>query len=273
MDAALQRRVQRYGWDKASAYYEQFWAAQLRPAQDKLLELAELRPGEAVIDIAAGTGLVTFRAAEAVGPTGRVLGTDISEKMVAVATEEAARRGLSGTVEFRRADAEKLAAPDGSFDAALCALGFMYVPDHLQALREMGRVLRPGGRAVAAVWGARRDCGWAEIFPIVERRVQSEVCPLFFQLGQGNALELAFEAAGFGGIRVARIQTLLRYASAEDALGAAFAGGPVALAYSRFNDETRESAHAEYLESIAGFREGEGYAVPGSFVVVAGVKA
>jgi ubiquinone/menaquinone biosynthesis C-methylase UbiE len=268
MDPRLQRRVQRYGWDKATAHYERFWAQQLEPAQDLLLSMAALRPGERVLDIACGTGLVTFRAAAAVGPSGRVVGTDLSEGMIVAIRQEAARRGVAG--EFARQDAEALEFPDRSFDAALCGLGLMYVPDAQQALREMRRVLVPGGRAVAAVWGARGRCGWAEIFPIVERRVASEVCPLFFMLGTGDALAIGFEGAGFRNIRTERIATTLDYASADDAIGAAFAGGPVALAYSRFDEPTRVEAHAEYLESIARYRVGDGYRIEGEFVVVRG---
>jgi SAM-dependent methyltransferase len=190
--------------------------------------------------------------------------------MVKAIRELAAERGVAG--EFSRQDAEQLDFDDGTFDATLCALGLMYVPDGQKAVAELHRVLRPGGRAVAAVWGARRNCGWAEIFPIVERRVASDVCPLFFMMGSGDVLADTFTLAGFGQVEAARITTTLEYATAEDALGASFAGGPVALAYSRFDDEARESAHAEYLESIAAFRAGAGYRVPGEFVVVRGVK-
>jgi ubiquinone/menaquinone biosynthesis C-methylase UbiE len=73
MEPALQRRVQRYGWDKAANHYEDFWQKQLKPAQDKLLELAKLQPGEKCIDIASGTGLVSFPALEKVGNNGFVL--------------------------------------------------------------------------------------------------------------------------------------------------------------------------------------------------------
>jgi ubiquinone/menaquinone biosynthesis C-methylase UbiE len=241
MDARLQRRVQRYGWDKAAPHYERYWAEQLLPAQDRLLELADLQPGDRVLEVAAGTGLVTLRVARAVGPTGKVLATDISEAMVTALEATAAAADLV-TVTVRRADAEELGVEPESFDAALCALGLMYVPDPLAATREMARAVRPGGRVVAAVWGARSKCGWAEIFPIVERRVASEVCPLFFQLGTGDALQLTMEAADLTDIRIDRIATTLRYDSAEDACGAAFAGGPVALAYSRFDEPTRQAS-------------------------------
>lgn len=266
MDARLQRRVQRYGWDRAAAHYEPLWRAQLAPAQRLLLDMAALQPGERVLDIACGTGLITLPAADAVGPAGSVLGTDISDEMVRAAADAAQRAGHEHT-RFVRMDAESLDVPDGSFDAALCALGLMYVPDPVRALSGMRRALRPGGRAVVAVWGARANCGWAEIFPIVDSRVNSEVCPLFFQLGTGNALAYAMGIAGLMEVSVQRISTILEYASEDDAIGAAFAGGPVALAYSRFDDETRDAAHAEYLESIAGFRNGSGYSIPGEFVV------
>jgi len=269
MDARLQRRVQRYGWDRAAPLYERYWAEQLLPAQDRLLEMADLRPGERVLDVACGTGLVTIRAARAVGPTGSVLATDISEAMVETLATTVKEAGLD-RVTVRRADAESLGVPAASFDAALCALGLMYVPDPVAATSEMARALRPDGRVVAAVWGARANCGWAEIFPIVESRVASQVCPLFFQLGTGPALELTMEAAGLRDLTVERIATTLRYPTGEDACGAAFAGGPVALAYSRFDEATRAAAHREYLASIARFRDVDGYRIPGEFVIGSG---
>jgi len=175
-------------------------------------------------------------------------------------------------VEARRLDAEDLSLPDGSFDAALCALGLMYVPDPDAALREMRRVLRPGGRVATAVWGRHECCGWADIFPIMDARVASEVCPLFFELGTGNSLGQSLRKAGFEDVAVERFQTLLPYHCDEDALNAAFAAGPVALAYSRFDAATRETAHAEYLESIRGYRVNGGYRIPGEFVLAVGRK-
>ena len=271
MDPKLQRRVQRYGWDRAAEHYDRSWSAQLEPAQRLLLEMANLRPGESVLDIACGTGLVTFNAAAAVGPAGVVVGTDISEAMVASCRRAAAERGWT-QARFERMEAESLQLADGSFDAVLCALGLMYVTDFPGAIREMHWVTKPGGRAVAAVWGRRDRCGWAEIFPIVDRRVNTEVCPMFFQLGTGNAQHDLFEQAGFARVRTERIQTLLEYESPESACLAAFAGGPVAMAYSRFDAATRDAAHAEYLESIAGFRRDGRYQIPGEFVVTRGEK-
>lgn len=272
MDARLQLRVQRYGWDRAAALYQQYWERQLAPAQQRLLALADIQRGERVLDLACGTGLVTFPAADAVGPTGFVLATDISDEMVKMVTLEAERRGLP-QVRAERLAAEETATPDKPFDVALCALGLMYVTDPMAVLRAMHAALRPGGRCVVAVWGARARCGWAEIFPIVDRRVRSEVCPLFFQLGGGDALRISVQQAGFGDIQVDRIAATLDYDSPEDACGAAFAGGPVALAYSRFDDATKGEVHREYLDSIAEWKHGDGYRVPGEFVVASGVRS
>lgn len=267
MDERLQRRVQRYGWDLAAAGYEPLWAAQLAGVQATLLAQAALAPGERVIDIACGTGLVTLGAAHAVGPDGSVVGVDLSGEMVAAAALRARECGMP-SVDFTRMDAERLECADAGFDVALCALGLMYVPEPERALREMRRVLRPGGRMVCAVWGERAHCGWAELFGIVQAEVASEVCPLFFRLGQAGALARACADAGFESLRIECISTTLDYANADEACEAAFAGGPVALAWSRFDVSVRERVRRQYIESIAAWRDGEGYRVPGEFVVV-----
>jgi len=271
MDAKLQRRVQRYGWDKAASYYERSWQSQLQPAQSALLELASLERGIEVLDIACGTGLVTLKAAAMIAPGGRIVGTDISEQMICAARDIAASRGI-GNAYFERMEAEQSAFGDNSFDVVLCALGLMYVPDPEKAIRDFHRMLRPKGRAVCAVWGQRNKCGWADIFPIVDARVQSEVCPMFFRLGTAQNLQHAFKAAGFGDIVEKRLDTRLEYASGEEACDAAFVGGPVALAYSHFSPDTKSQARREYLESIKAYLISDHYSIPGEFVVVAGTK-
>jgi hypothetical protein len=90
---------------------------------------------------------------------------------------------------------------------------------------------------------------------------------MFFHLGTGDTLARAFAAADFAEVRSERLATTLRYATADEALEAVFRAGPVALAYARFDERTRQAVHAEYLDSIAAYRVGDGYRLPGEFVV------
>jgi SAM-dependent methyltransferase len=254
----------------AAVDYESLWQAQLAEAREALFTVASPAVGERVIDIACGTGLVSFEAARAVGPSGQVHGIDLSERMIDAAKRRARNLELSNCI-FSRMDAETLALPDASFDIAFCALGLMYMPDPEQALREMCRVLTPGGRISLAVWGERTKCGWSAIFPIVDDEVASEVCPLFFRLGEQEILSRMCADAKFGDVRHCRVTATLTFANANDACDAAFVGGPVALAWSRFNDEIRARVRARYLNAIEPWRYGHGYRIPGEFVIATAV--
>jgi SAM-dependent methyltransferase len=270
MDPKLQNRVQRYGWDAASAFYEDGWREPLRPAQRTLLETAALSPGERVIEAACGSGLVTRMIAEAVGPGGEVVATDLSQNMVDLTARCCAGEGL-GWVTTARMGADDLAVEEGRFDAALCALGLMYVPDPRRAVLSMRRAVRPGGRVAATVWGERRNCGWAEIFPIVDARVASEVCPLFFASGAPDALRSDFEAADLGDIQERRQQEVLAFRDERALLTAMLRGGPVALAVKRFTAAVMAEVEGEFLASVREYRASDGrYRIPGEFVTVAG---
>jgi ubiquinone/menaquinone biosynthesis C-methylase UbiE len=270
MEPRLQRRVQRYGWDLAANEYEPLWQAQLADVQAKLLESVALEPGERVLDVACGTGLVTLHAARVVGERGRVLGVDLSGHMVDAASQRARAQHLHN-VSFTRMDGEALNLPDASFDVALCALGLMYLPQPEQALREMRRVLRPGGRLGLAVWGERSRCGWSALFQIVDAEVASEVCPLFFRLGQPQALADLCLDAKFELAQHHRVAATLSYADADEACNAAFVGGPVSLAWARFDMHARARVRARYLQAIEAWRHDQGYQVPGEFVIVSAV--
>jgi SAM-dependent methyltransferase len=271
MDARLQRRVQRYGWDRAVAGYARHWHGPLAGVHDELLTLAAAAPGEAVLDVACGTGQVSMAAARAVGPSGQVVGVDIADAMVQAAHQLALSEGLV-QARFERMDAEQLALPDASFDLALCSLGLMYLPQPEAALRELHRVLRPGGRAVLAVWGERSRCGWAPLFGIVDAEVRSEVCPLFFGLGQGEALARCCAAAGLRPISQRRRSDPLDYADADEACAAAFVGGPVALAWSRFDATVRARVQTRYLDALGPWQHGRGYRVPAEYLLVVAAR-
>ena len=155
MDPKLQVRVQRYGWDAASGYYEDGWRGPLAPAQRTLLEMAALQRDERVIEAAAGSGLVTKMIARIVGPSGEVMATDLSQNMVDLTARQCAAEGLDW-VRTARVSADDLAVEEGHFDAALCALGLMYVPDPRLAIASMRRAVRSGGRVAATVGASAR---------------------------------------------------------------------------------------------------------------------
>jgi ubiquinone/menaquinone biosynthesis C-methylase UbiE len=272
VEAKVHRRVQRYGWDLAVEDYDRYFLPVLGHCAESCLDMVGLGPGERVLDVATGTGVAAFAASERVGPGGEVVATDISQKMVDAVREQAERKGVAN-MAFQRVDAEDLDFPDGSFDAVMCILGLMYPANPQRAIGQMLRVTKAGGRATAAVWGRRGRCGWASIFPIVDERVRSDVCPMFFQLGNPGALALAFETAGFTDLREERVDRTLEFKSAADLLSAMFAGGPAALAYSKFSDDVKEAVHAEFLDSVEEYRHGEGFTIPGEFVFIAGRRA
>lgn len=272
MDARLQLRVQRYGWDAAAAHYHAGWQNQLRPAHDRLLQMARIRAGQRVIETACGSGLVTLRLAETVGAGGHVLATDLSQGMVDDLQTRLKARSMTN-IEVKRMPAERLDVPDESFDTAICALGLMYTPDPAAALTEMARVIAPGGTVAATVWGERRNCGWAEVFPIVDARVASEVCPMFFGTGAPGALERLFENAGLETLQEHRQSETLAFRSDTDVVEAVLLGGPVALAVKRFSDQDWQQVCQEFLASVADYKNSDGsYDIPGAFVTVTGIR-
>ena len=269
MDEKLQLRVQRYGWDAAAPFYDEAWRSRLAPAQETLIAVCQLTPGLKVVELAAGSGLVTFPVAEAVGADGTVLATDISGEMCAKGQASATGLGLH-QVTFERMNSEALACEDRSFDRAICSLGLMYMPNPVAALGEMKRVLRPGGRVAVLIWGERQKCGWADIFPIVDARVKTEVCPLFFSLGAPGALASQLEAAGFSDVEQQRIDMTQHFEDAADLLAAKIDSGAVALAAKRFDEETRRGVNEDFLASMSKYRNGQGYEIPVEFVIASG---
>ena len=263
--------MQRCGWDKAHELYERHWACPLGPAQMRVVELADFAHGDRVLDVACGTGLVTFPAAVMVGSDGLVAGIDISGRMIEHVQREARRRGML-QVEANRMKAEALLFPENSFDVTLCAFGLNYVTDPATALQEMFRVTRPGGRMVAAVWGRRECCGWAGMLPIMKARVPTEVCDPVFDLGTDDALARAILAAGFADVTVERMRSTLAFDSEAHALAAVFAGGPGrgALLPFRRRHQTRGTRRVSHFHRL--LQEGSRYLIPGEFVLAVGKK-
>jgi SAM-dependent methyltransferase len=134
----------------AQVYEEFFVPAMFAPCARELLALAQPAPGDRALDVACGSGIVARLAAEHVGPGGRVTGLDLRPGMLAVAASLPAPAGAA--VEWVEGDALALPFEDGSFDLALCQQGVQFFPDQPLAVREMRRILTPGGRIGIAVW-------------------------------------------------------------------------------------------------------------------------
>ena len=262
MDAKVHRWVQRRGWDRAVRHYQTYWQDQLRPAHERVLAAADLQPAQQVIDIACGTGMVTLPAATAVG----------LRRLEVVAREGLAVDRREPEVGARRAEREVAVLGQGHDlpGSAPRGRGQYVLSRRQRPAREAGSFTASlgAGTVFATMTLSRLRLG--QLFPIVDARVSSDVCPMFFALGAGDCLAHVVECAGFIAVDLVRLSVELVYADAAAALGTAFLGGPVALAYSRFDDATKASAHDEYLTSIALYRAGDGYRVPGEFVIASG---
>lgn len=144
-------------WDRISPLYLQEVDRRFLPVVQHVIARAALAPGQKVLDLGTGTGSVAVTAAPRVTPWGNVLGIDISAEMLRLAQQRVTALGLDN-VSFREGRAEAIPATEGAFDVLLASLSLMYAIDRSAAAREIARVLRPGGRLVAAVWAGPEQC-------------------------------------------------------------------------------------------------------------------
>jgi ubiquinone/menaquinone biosynthesis C-methylase UbiE len=217
-DATSYREQSQATWDAAAGGWElerdRMWEA-TRAVSEGLVEMAAPGAGEIVLDIAAGAGDTGFLAAGLIGPQGRLISTDRSPQMLAVAERGAQRRGLAN-VEFRLIDAEAMELVDASVDVVLCRWGYMLMADPAAALAETRRVLRPQGRLALAVWGARGDNPWNTVVmdAFIERGLlpapgQDE--PGMFRLADRGRLEALLRGAGFESVQLRDLPVAWRF--------------------------------------------------------------
>ncbi|MEP6900825.1 MAG: methyltransferase domain-containing protein [Actinomycetota bacterium] len=138
-------------YDAVTEQFDYFTEQLSSPLAVRMVSLAEIKPMDSVLDIGTGTGVVALQAAKKIGAGGKVEGIDLSEGMLATATAKAGQTGLAEKVEFRQMDAEKLEFADESFDKVVSLFALLHFPDPLTALKEIYRVMKPGGRLVVAV--------------------------------------------------------------------------------------------------------------------------
>lgn len=196
-----------FGGTAAEVYERQLVPAMFAPWAPLLVEAAQVRPGDHVLDLACGTGVVARAAAERVGSTGRVVGLDVNPAMLAVA--RSLPRGDGAAIEWCEASALEMPLPNDAFDVVLCQQGLQQFPDRPSALAEIYRVLKPDGRLAACVWSRVERCpGMAALVDALERHVgvaaaNNRRAP--FALGDAAELEGLVVEAGFRDVAVRTI--------------------------------------------------------------------
>jgi ubiquinone/menaquinone biosynthesis C-methylase UbiE len=222
-DPVAYKESTRRQWQDAAAAWDR-WGEVLErwlgPATERMLDLAGVREGSRVLDVAAGAGGQSFAAARRVGPRGSVLATDISTNLLAFVTRRARESGL-GNVETAVLDGEALDVPEASFDAVISRLGFIYFPDRQGALRGMRRALKPGGRLAGIVFSTPQANEFFSLpVSIIRRRAalppSAPGQPGPFSLGEPGVIEAAYERAGFGAVEAQRMPAPLRLGSAAE---------------------------------------------------------
>jgi ubiquinone/menaquinone biosynthesis C-methylase UbiE len=190
---------------------------------ERMLDLAELRPGARVLDIATGRGEPALRAAHRVAPEGFVLGTDIASDMLAFASARAATESLSN-LALIVTDGETLAGvPEHAFDAALCRWGLMFFKRPREALKAARRSLRPGGTMVAAVWAAPECASWWSMpRDVLARHVGMQPIdstkPGPFRYASSETFRADLEESGFSFVCEEELDTAVMEAGTPDGL-------------------------------------------------------
>jgi ubiquinone/menaquinone biosynthesis C-methylase UbiE len=233
-----------------------------------MLKAAGLKPGDHVLDIAAGTGDQSMLAARMVGPSGSVLATDISADMLSIAARVAQQEGLT-TVTTRVMDAEQLDLEDNTFDAAICRLGLMLIP-HLQpALREIYRVLKPGGKLAALVWSTpEHNPLFALPLSIVSKYARGASSPLPnpLSLADPSVFERELTQAGFQHVSTQALPFESHYASL-DAYLQSTAGRLVAAVIGQLGPEEQQQLVSEVRQAASQFEGPHGLVAPAEFLL------
>jgi ubiquinone/menaquinone biosynthesis C-methylase UbiE len=274
------KETTRKQWQNAAASWHRWTPtiqAWLEPVTESMLAMAKLKPGDHVLDLAAGAGEPSISAARIVGPSGHVLATDISSNILEFAAQTARERGLTN-YETRVMDGEKPDQPDDSFAAVLSRLGLIYFPDRAGALRGARRVLRSGGHVVLASFSTPDHNRFFSIpITIIRRRAglaaPAPGLPGPFSLGAPGVMESMLKDAGFEDVQTAIVQPPLKLQSAAEctrferesfgALGQMLAGLPEA---------EQEAAWDEIEQELRTFEGKGGFEAPTELVVGAGTK-
>jgi ubiquinone/menaquinone biosynthesis C-methylase UbiE len=236
-----------------------------------LLDAAELRPGDRVLDVACGTGVVTRLTAERVGRDGAVAGLDINPAMLAVARSVPTS---GAAIEWHEASAESLPLADGSFDVVLSSLGMQFVPDKASALREMRRVLAPDGQLAIATVGPTPP-----LFAILEQALARHVKPeaaafmrAVFSLHEPQELETLTSGAGFCHVQVRSKALSVALPEPSDFLWQYVHSTPLAAAVAETDDAGRAALERDVVAAWQPFAKDGALAFDGNAVLTTARK-
>ena len=229
-----------YGASPAENYQRFFVPSIGRPVADDLIGVAGLQPGQRVLDVACGTGVVTRLAAERVGAAGVVAGLDVNPGMLTVARSQTPP-GMS--IEWHQANADSMPLSDEAFDVVLCQMGLQFISSKLTALREMRRVLKPAGRALVTVPGPNPD-----MFAIMRDALARHLSPqaasfgdLVFSMHDVDELSELMRSAGFRKVDVQARPKTLRLPGPEDFLWQYLYSTPLAEAVAQTGEAKRNA--------------------------------
>jgi ubiquinone/menaquinone biosynthesis C-methylase UbiE len=226
-----------------------------------LVEAAGVQPGDRALDVACGTGVVTRLLAERVGPTGTVVGLDLTPAMLALAR----RAAPQPNIEWVGGSAVRMALPDATFDQVLCEQGRQFFPDKPAALREMRRVLMPGGRLALSCWCAVEHLpGYLALEQALARRIGPEQAALPpCSLGDADTLRSLVTSAGFRAVRLRIDAKMSRFQSVEHMVRA-IAGGATSMRgmLAAPGEGVLDTIVAEVSAATRAYVDDDGWAVP-----------
>jgi ubiquinone/menaquinone biosynthesis C-methylase UbiE len=224
LDSNQIKESQRQSWNSVSEGWQKWWKTFENGAYNissKLVELANIKPGDKALDIATGIGEPAITAAKSVGSNGHVLATDISPQMLSIAKQRAASLGVENIMEFKEGDAETIDLPDSSFNGVFCRWGLMYLPNPYDALTNIYRALVSDGYFAAAVWATPDKVPFLALpTSIVRQETQAPApapgTPGPFNLADENQLKDTFSKARFKEVNIERLNAVFEFNSAED---------------------------------------------------------
>jgi len=257
------------GWERSRELIEEVST----PVREWLVRELAAQPGDTVLELAAGPGETGFEVSVLIGESGRLISTDFSPEMVAVARRRSAELGLRN-VEHRVMDAERIELEDDSVGGVLCRFGYMLMPDPAAACAETRRVLQPGGRVVLAVWREAERNPWVSIAGrmLVERGLmpRSEPgTPGMFVFADEERLSGLLESSGFTVGLMEDVTVRFVYRDVDDYVAhARETGGGFAAAWRAASEDERDAIRAELERAFAPYEVDGGYVLPGLALAV-----